>query len=139
MMFDKETAEEFLRQSKNLTPEKEALLKAYGSQDVSEKEMFEKLGIEEKAYGEFLKSFPDYNERAVFNQTVSAEELAEYSGGDSGDQAGCLIIQRRSIYYGAFPNCAATVEDGSFCDLNDACFRGAVEYYPLYDCHKAWK
>lgn len=36
------------------------------------------------------------------------------------------------------PNCAATVEDGSWCDSNDACYNKEVRYLSLNNCAKAW-
>ena len=41
-------------------------------------------------------------------------------------------------------NCAATVEDGSWCWSNDACDDYSVDYqgmhiYLISDCHKAWE
>ena len=36
-------------------------------------------------------------------------------------------------------NCAATVEDGSWCGSNDACYEDEVNYMGLNDCAKAWK
>ena len=51
----------------------------------------------------------------------------------------CYSWEQRYIYTGSFPNCAATVEDGSFCDTNDACYTAAVWYLGKKDCAKAWK
>jgi len=36
-------------------------------------------------------------------------------------------------------NCAATVEDGSHCNRNDACYEDEVVYLGMEDCAKAWK
>ena len=36
-------------------------------------------------------------------------------------------------------NCAATVEDGSWCKKNDACYTDQVNYYGMDDCAKAWQ
>ena len=40
---------------------------------------------------------------------------------------------------GSFPNCAATVEDGSWCKRNDACHDKAVDYRGMGSCKKAWR
>lgn len=44
----------------------------------------------------------------------------------------------RNIYEGEFPNCAATVEGGSWCWNNDACEKFAV-IYTMHSCGRAWK
>ena len=36
-------------------------------------------------------------------------------------------------------NCANTVEDGSHCDVNDACYDNYVRYMSLVNCSKAWQ
>ena len=83
------------------------------------------------------------------------EKLQEYlyeSGGgrleidDSNevDTDNCENIHYRDIYKGGFPNCAATVEDGSWCGTNDACSNNAIKYKGMENCfanycNKAWK
>lgn len=58
----------------------------------------------------------------------------------------CVVQQKRDIYGGGgFPNCAATVGDGSRCVSNDACVTGAVNYEgfrggcSVIDCKYAWR
>jgi hypothetical protein len=51
----------------------------------------------------------------------------------------CANFHHRPLYGGNFPNCAATVEDGSWCERNDACYNEAVIYDGRTDCAKAWK
>ncbi len=77
-------------------------------------------------------------EEAVFNQDVSPEELENVAGGiggtDDNDE------ERVDIYGGkGFPNCKATVEDGSWCRSNDACHFFAVHYVRRKECSKAWR
>ncbi|MBR5110683.1 MAG: hypothetical protein IK099_10845 [Clostridia bacterium] len=36
-------------------------------------------------------------------------------------------------------NCAVTVEDGSHCGTNDACYNREVVYFGMMDCEMAWK
>ncbi len=67
-------------------------------------------------------------EEAVFTQDLSSEEMESVSGG-----------RRLNIYDGGFPNCAATVESGSWCGSNDACHTWSIIYVGMSDCSKAWK
>ncbi len=83
------------------------------------------------------------NEEEVFLQSADDDELNGVAGGgkepsEQGDS--CIESHFRDIYGGSgFPNCAASVEDGSFCDTNDACYRLAVEYLGRKSCPKAWE
>ena len=90
-------------------------------------------------------------EEEVFAQSLSLEELDAASGGSGSDckdystcgdasYESCVINHFRQIYGGGgFPNCAATVEDGSWCDENDACTDFAVVYKGRVSCGKAWR
>ena len=87
-------------------------------------------------------------EQEVFAQQLNNEELEKVTGGDFDISfADCTEAYRRDIYKGGFPNCAATVEEGSYCGTNDACVATAVKYEKIKsqsdcfisDCHKAWK
>lgn len=89
-------------------------------------------------------------EDAIFAQTINEEELENVVGGnkrkkDPSTPDNCSNEWQRDIYGGdGFPNCGATVEDGSWCDSNDACNDLAVVYYNIdlcyvSDCHKAWR
>ena len=61
-------------------------------------------------------------------------------GTEDADSENCVKDHKRNIYGGnGFPNCAATVEDGSWCERNDACYNEAVIYDGRTDCAKAWK
>ncbi len=56
------------------------------------------------------------------------------------DTNNCDRYDRRQIYGGGgFPNCAATVEDGSWCKSSDACVNFAVDYKGMTNCKKAWR
>ncbi len=86
------------------------------------------------------------NEEEVFLQSVDDDELDDVSGGDKVGATcsksvdyDCRNNWARYIYQGGFPNCAASVEDGSWCGSNDACFDSAVKYLKMNDCNKAWK
>ena len=81
-------------------------------------------------------------EEEVFQQEISPEELDEVAGGQATfrNDNNCSSSEHRYIYGGkGFPNCAATVEDGSWCDSNDACMVFAVCYREMKDCNKAWR
>jgi hypothetical protein len=85
-------------------------------------------------------------EKKVFDQEVSLDELDAVAGGVShrpGDCASCNKCTGwvyRDIYGdNGFPNCAATVESGSHCDDNDACWQLAIKYNGMNDCSKAWR
>ena len=82
------------------------------------------------------------NQEQVFKQKVSDDELEAVSGGKGGcyeqgagrapwwddDIDNCTNNHSRQIYSGGFPNCAASVEDSSWCGNNDLCNISAVVY-----------
>lgn len=85
-------------------------------------------------------------EDAVFAQELNEDELNEVNGGKSLTNKNTICTEGtfRDIYDGKFPNCAATVESGSWCASNDACGSMEVDYYNmencfLANCNKAWK
>ena len=97
-----------------------------------------------------MKSVVRKTEDAVFREKLSDTELAGTAGGLCGSYQGscldatyddgqCTSFYSRNIYDGGFPNCAATVEDGSWCKNNDACYDLAVSYEGMHDCAKAWE
>ena len=100
-------------------------------------------------------------EAEVFNQELSLEDLDAAAGGydpyqaaardiatlinnadkkDTAEKPDCSRYDIRQIYGGGgFPNCAATVEDGSWCGSSDACVYIAIDYKGMTDCKKAWR
>ena len=80
------------------------------------------------------------NEEQVFKQEVADDELEAVAGGDCFDEDlnNCYGAYARNIYSGGFPNCAATVEDGSWCGKNDACYSYAI-FYKGMKCDRAWR
>lgn len=84
------------------------------------------------------------SEEQVFKQELADDELVAITGGDTEnddeeDQNNCLLYLWRNILRGGFPNCAATVEEDSWCDTNDACFSQSVDYESMKRCQKAWQ
>lgn len=95
-----------------------------------------------------MSSTEKLNEEQVFKQEASDDELEAVSGGgnSAGDEFGswhknsdnCTKMDTRNIYGGkGFPNCAATVEEDSWCGYNDACIMEAVAYQGMETCVKA--
>ncbi|MBR3016273.1 MAG: hypothetical protein IKH57_04215 [Clostridia bacterium] len=95
-------------------------------------------------------------EQEIMNQELSQDEMDTVAGGgydieyrDLGCQfAGAYVHCKadnalkngRELYRpDKTVNCANTVEDGSHCDTNDACYDDKVVYLGMEDCHKAWK
>ena len=83
-------------------------------------------------------------EKEVFKQRVSDEELEQVTGGDEGGDFGGHDTNCTSRWYRGIHSqgCAATVEDGSDCMDNDACWDLSVLYYEIrgcdwFDCSKA--
>jgi len=73
-------------------------------------------------------------EKKVFDQEISKDELESVSGGFWQSMDIDCHIQNTG-----FPNCRATVEEGSWCETNDACYELEVNYFPLHECDKAWR
>jgi hypothetical protein len=63
----------------------------------------------------------------------------DYADPSETDLNDCQKAYYRDIYKGGFPNCVATVEDGSWCGSNDACLSLQVRYTGMHDCTKAWR
>ena len=121
-----------------------------------ESEQYEKLSeygpqVHRGTYGRYVRDLGSETEDSVFLQKVSEDELNSISAGFCGDTSGgcdwwaqdqhahCIESFKRNIYEGGFPNCAATVEDGSWCGDNDACYTDAVIYQDMKHCGKAWE
>ncbi len=145
-MLNKEKLEQLMAILGKLTEEQKAFLTEALNGPINEKELFEKLGVDEDKFAEFMKAVAAQAEDAVLGQELSTDEMEEAAGGgycrggaNEASTWNCVQIVRRYIYAHKFPNCAATVEDGSLCSSNDACYQAAVDYIDLKDCSKAWK
>ena len=139
-MLSNEKMEQLMEMLGELTQEQKAILTEALKNPSSDKELFEKLGgVDEGKLAQYLKAVAAKKEDEVLAQPLSPEELEAVSGGDQDDdRANCVGYSERNIYLGGFPNCAATVEEGSFCASNDACYHSMVGYYILQECQKAW-
>ena len=139
-MLNKEKTEQLMEILGELTQEQKAILTEALKNPSSDKELFEKLGgVDEGKFAQYLKAVAAEEEDEVLAQPLSPDELEAVSGGDQDDdRINCVRYSERNIYLGGFPNCAATVEEGSFCDSNDACYHSMVSYYILVECQKAW-
>ncbi|MBR5110682.1 MAG: hypothetical protein IK099_10840 [Clostridia bacterium] len=90
-------------------------------------------------------------EQEIMNQEMSQDEMETVAGGKR--RGNCIIgayincdgdiVQKyaRPLYRpDGTVNCAATVEDGSHCERNDACYSyNDAVYIGMQDCFKAWK
>lgn len=139
-MLSNEKMEQLMEMLGELTQEQKAILTEALKNPSSDKELFEKLGgVDEGKLAQYLKAVAAEMEDEVLAQELSPDELEAVSGGDRDeDLKNCVRYSERNIYLGGFPNCAATVEDGSFCGSNDACYHSMVGYYILVECQKAW-
>ena len=140
MMLNEEKRKDLLGILGNLTDEQKAALTEALKKPISDRELFEKLGgVDEGRFAQYLKAVAAEKDDEVLAQELSPDELEAVSGGDQdADLKNCVRYSERNIYLGGFPNCAATVEDGSFCGSNDACYHSMVSYYILQECNKAW-
>ena len=146
-MLNKEKLEQLMGILGNLTDEQKVFLSETLNGPINEKELFEKLGVDEGRFAEFMQAFAALTEDAVLGQELSADEMSAAAGGITHD--GCSdamnecwnnvsrMIQGMPGHRG-FPGCAATVEDGSMCDTNDACWVSAVIYSNMEVCSRAW-
>ena len=159
-MLNKEKLEQLMAILGDLTEEQKAIVAETLKGSISEKELFGKLGVDEGKFTEFMQALAAQTEDAVLGQELSVDEMEAAAGGNAcpqgqnvvtspvndgnrcslTQQANCYHEEKRSIYSGGFPNCAATVEDGSWCSSNDACHTSnAIRYAGMKDCTKAWK
>ena len=71
--------------------------------------------------------------------SVMSNNVCSHNHDEGTPLDACLKEWQRSIYVPVFPNCAQTVEDGSWCGDNDACYSSAIDYQGMHVCAKAWK
>ena len=87
-------------------------------------------------------------EQEILNQEMSKDEMETVAGGFCfmwlGRKGGCDTDSSKK--YGreickpdGTVNCSATVEEGSWCGSNDACYEDETVYFNMQDCEKAWK
>ena len=139
-MLNKEKLEQLMAILGDLTEEQKAIVTEVLNGPIDEKAFFEKLGVDEGKFTEFMQALAAQTEDAVLGQELSADEMEAASGGISIGNKNCSSYHKRDIYGGkGFPNCAAGVEDGSWCLDNDACTKYMVCYWHMKECGKAWK
>ncbi len=139
-MFNKEKFNDAVQHLGNLTDKQKMILEDARNNPIPEKELFEKLGVPSDAFGTFMKEASDRD--YVLRQELSSEELAGVGGGwcENITDDACSRSHFHNIYEpGPFPDCHATVEDGSWCWNSDACYSDAIEYVGMKKCKKAWK
>ncbi len=106
--------------------------------------------MDQAAFGAILVAIASKMKANVLKQEITEEELTLTNGGFCGVNGNppecgknayehCTSYHQRHIYDPVFPNCAATVGDGSWCFTNDACYSDQVDYQDMVDCAKAWK
>ena len=149
-MFNKEKLAQAMEILGELSEEKKALLTEAAGKETAEKELLEKLGVDEEKFAAFLRALTADPEEAILAQQVSEEELNGVTGGGKcpsqaqKDTFGANDCQTggttRWIYRRKFPNCAQSVESGSWCNSNDACYSySSVHYTGMNDCSRSWK
>ena len=140
-MFIMEKLNEVISQLGGLSDAQKDILYEAAETPIGEKELFEKLGVDEKQFSVIMKAFDREDE--VFRQEVSEEELSAVSGGTmkcrQTSHFDCPSAHYHLIYEPSFPSCVKTVEDGSWCFNVDACYGDAIEYVGMTDCSKAWR
>ncbi len=152
-MLDSKKLEDSIKEHLgDISDEQKAAIQSALDNSGSEKELFEKLGVDEGKFKSFMQSFrKEFNrEERVFAQEVSSEELAVVTGGSktgcwTGAVRSCLVQQVRYMHYdyydgnAQFPNCAKTVEQDSWCFESDACYSNAVLYLEMNKCQISWE
>ena len=87
----------------------------------------------------------NYVRQRIFDQEINDDELKDVANGDVDTWNNCYKEWERDIYGGkGFPNCASTVEEGSWYSEGDACLSNAIDCQGIEgcyisDCKKAWK
>lgn len=139
-MDNNEAYEKAIKYLGELIPEQESALRRKLTGPVSEKELFEALGVSESDFEKFMNTL---REEAVFQQALSEEELALASGGVKKNPKNTWDICQATVLWRiddpSFPSCNATVEDGSWCISSDACYSNAITYENMKSCSRAWQ
>ena len=123
-MLNKEKLEQLMAILGDLTGEQKAIVAETLKGSFDEKEIFEKLGVDEGKFTEFMRAFAAQTEDAVLGQELSVDEMEAAAGGNAcpqgqnvvtspvndgnrcslTQQANCYHEEKRSIYSGGFPN-----------------------------------
>ena len=121
---------------------------------ISESELFHKLSeigpaLDQTVFAAVLHEMASRLKEKVMKSELSNEELSLTSGGDgcrfsekceNDSYNNCSCLQHRYLRDNKGNiNCAASVESGSWCLTNDACFEEQVHYRNRNKgCDKAW-
>lgn len=88
--------------------------------------------------GEYAAGIGGGDGYSVSNITIIDNFLPDWCIKDD-DPDNCIETWQRDIYGGGFPNCAATVENESWCETNDACEKTSIDNQGLRSCSRAWR
>ena len=80
-MLSKEKLEQLMSILGDLTDGQKAYLAEALEEQISEKELFEKLGVDEGRFTEFMQALAAEQEGAVMGQELSADEMESAAGG----------------------------------------------------------
>ncbi len=138
MIFDQITL-----QNLDLTPAQIAILRETKEEEINEPELSKKLGMDEEHFAKLMRSLRAFREENVFRQEVSDAELIAVSGGEHKDPTYTRDICEKTNMWRiddpSFPSCNSTVEDGSWCYENDACWGDSIVYVNMKKCRRAWE
>lgn len=133
-MLSKDKLEQLMAILGDLTEEQKAVVTDFLKRSGNEKELMEKLGVDEGKFIEFMDAVRAEEEEAVLGQELSLDELESASG---GGKDGCKDMMGTCTNYhfrSRSAGCAATVDSASWCDTNDACVAFAVRYKNMKVC-----
>ena len=108
-MLNKEKLEQLMAILGDLTGEQKAIVAETLKGSFDEKEIFEKLGVDEGKFTEFMRAFAAQTEDAVLGQELSEDEM-EAAAGAGGDYETCRVPQAQSC-----PNLQSFHQDDQKC------------------------
>ena len=138
-MLNKEKLEQLLAMLGDLTEEQKTIATEALNGPINEKALFEKLGVDEGKFAEFMNAVTASQEETVLGQELSPDEMEAASGGGKDGCKDMMSTCESYHFRSRSAGCAATVEDGSWCDSNDACVAFAVRYKNMDNCKMANK
>lgn len=82
-MLNKDKLEQLMAILGELTEEQKAILTEALSGPINEKELFERLGVDEGRFTEFIRALAAAQEDAVLGQELSTDEMDAVAGGNA--------------------------------------------------------